>query len=142
MIKESRFHAWSDLFQRHPEPHLVVGWTRNVNRWRDEGFFDLIGVQQPAGRYAVKRDFDEKRGQYLLLAAFERESDARDLADAAGAETTKRYPRRRRSSLQAMDLARRRQLEPRAGWVRNRAPAGRTLELSCLERPGVPRSRR
>jgi hypothetical protein len=82
--------AWSVLLRRHPEPHLVVGWTRNVNRWRDEGFFDLIG--SPAGRYSVKRDLDEKRGQYLLLAAFGQESDARELAEAIGAETIGRYP--------------------------------------------------
>jgi hypothetical protein len=84
--------AWSVLLRRHPEPHLVVGWTRNVNRWRDEGFFDLIGTQRPAGRYSVKRDLDEKRGQYLLLAAFGQESDARELAQAIGAETIRRYP--------------------------------------------------
>ena len=72
--------------------HLVVGWTRNVNRWRDEAFFDLIGTQRPAGRYSVKRDLDEKRGQYLLLAAFGQESDAREFAEAIGAETIARYP--------------------------------------------------
>jgi len=92
MAKGSRFQAWSDLLSRHPEPHLVVGWTCNVNRWRDEGFFDLIDARQPVGRYAVKRDFDEKRSQYLVLAAFEHESDARDLTDAADTETTRRYP--------------------------------------------------
>ena len=91
MARERRLQAWSDLLDRHPKPHLVVGWTRNVNRSRDEGFFDLIGTQRPAGRYSVKRDFDEKRGQYLLLAAFERESDAREFADAVGAETVVRY---------------------------------------------------
>jgi hypothetical protein len=72
MAKERVRQTRSDLLHRHPQPHLVVGWTRNVNRWRDEGFFDLIGAQRPAGRYSVKRDFDEKRGQYLVLAAFER----------------------------------------------------------------------
>jgi hypothetical protein len=84
--------AWSDLLHRHREPHLVVGWTRNVNRWRDEAFFDLIGRQRPAGRYSVKRDLDEKRGQYLLLAAFGQESDAREFAETIGAETIARYP--------------------------------------------------
>ena len=83
---------WSALLRQHPKPHLVVGWTRNVNRWRDEAFFDLIGVRRPDGRYSVKRDFDEKRGQYLLVAAFEQESDARDLAEATGAEVIARYP--------------------------------------------------
>jgi hypothetical protein len=91
MAKERRFRAWSDLLDRQPEPHLVVGWTRNVNRWRDEGFFDLVGAQRPVGRYSVKRDFDEKRGQYLLLATFEKGSDARKLAEAIGAETVARY---------------------------------------------------
>jgi hypothetical protein len=42
--------------------------------------------------YSVKRDLDEKRGQYLLLAAFGQESDARELAQAIGAETIRRYP--------------------------------------------------
>jgi hypothetical protein len=91
MAKERVRQTWSDLLHRHPQPHLVVGWTRNVNRWRDEGFFDLIDAQRPAGRYSVKRDFDEKRGQYLVLAAFEREGDARKLAEAIGAETVARY---------------------------------------------------
>jgi hypothetical protein len=84
--------AWSNLLRRHPEPHLVVGWTRNVNRWRDERFFDLIGTQHLAGRYSVKRDFDENRGQYLVLAAFEEVRDARELAEAVGAGTIARYP--------------------------------------------------
>jgi hypothetical protein len=92
MAKPQRLRAWSDLLDRHPEPHLVVGWTRNVNRWRDEAFFDLISAQRPAGRYSVKRDFDEKRGQYLVLAAFRYESDARELAEAIGAGPIARYP--------------------------------------------------
>ena len=62
-----------------------------MNRWRDDGFFDLIDSRPCAGRFSVKRDFDEKRGQYLLLAAFERESDASALADSIGAETVARY---------------------------------------------------
>jgi hypothetical protein len=92
MAKERRLETWWDLLHRHPQPHLVVAWTRNVNRWRDDGFFELIGAQRPAGRCSAKRDFDEKRGQYLLLAVFERESDARNFADAVGAETIARYP--------------------------------------------------
>ncbi len=61
-----------------------------MNRWRDASLFDLIGSRL-AGRCAVKRDFDDKRGQFLLLAAFEREADARELAQSIGAVPATRY---------------------------------------------------
>jgi len=83
--------TWSQLLKKSPKPHVVIGWTRNVNRWRDEGFFDLVGIRRLAGHYSVKRDFDARRGKYLLLAAFEQENDARELAKAIGAETSERH---------------------------------------------------
>jgi hypothetical protein len=82
--------TWDTFLEQHARPHLVVGWTRNVNRWRDESFFQLIAAQNPSGRYASKRGFDLDRGRYLVLAAFEDESDAKRLSDALGAEKVDR----------------------------------------------------
>lgn len=84
--------SWTDLLSRHYEPHLVVGWTRNVNRWRDESFFDLVAACDPAGHYAFRRDLDEARGQFLVLAVFENERAALEVAEAIGAEAQTRYP--------------------------------------------------
>jgi hypothetical protein len=83
--------TFDTFLQKHPHSHLVVGWTRNVNRWRDDTFFQLVEAQKPAGRHAAKRDFDIDRGQYLVFAAFEHERDARKLAEALGAEKVDRF---------------------------------------------------
>jgi len=82
---------WTSFLERHPHPHLVVGWTRSVVRWRDDAFLQLIAAQQPVGRYLFKRDFDEGRSRYLVLVAFEKETDANKLADFLEAETIAYY---------------------------------------------------
>lgn len=84
--------TWMKFLNQHPKPHLVVGWTRNIQSWRDDAFFELVDAQRPFGKYSSKRDIDPDRGRYLVLAAFEREQDARKLARLLDARTIKKYP--------------------------------------------------
>ena len=66
---------WAKFLERHPHPHLVVGGTQSVVRWRDNEFLQLIETQRPSGRFAFKRDFDQERARYLVLVAFENEAE-------------------------------------------------------------------
>ena len=77
---------WAKFLERHPHPHLVVGGTQSVVRWRDNALLQLIETQGPSGRFAFKRDFDQERARYLVLVAFENEADAIELSEILGAE--------------------------------------------------------
>ena len=77
---------WAKFLERHPRPHLVVGVTRRVVKWRDNAFLRLIEAQPPSGQFAFRRDFDQHRACYLVFVAFEEEIDALKFSQLVGAE--------------------------------------------------------
>ena len=83
--------TWNSFLVKHPNSHLVIGWTRNPKRWRETSLSGPIAARRPVGRFAWKRDIDQNQSRYLLLAAFENESDARDFADLCGAKKVSRF---------------------------------------------------
>lgn len=82
--------TWVKFIEEHPRPHLVIGWTRSVSRWRNDAFLQLNTAQQPSGKFSFKRDFDQDRAQYLVLIGFEEEADATRLGQSLGAEIVDR----------------------------------------------------
>jgi hypothetical protein len=76
---------WTKFFREHPRPHLVVGSTRSVVRWRDDTLLQLVLDQRPSGQFSFRRDLDQDRSQYLVLVAYETETDAERLARSVGA---------------------------------------------------------
>jgi hypothetical protein len=77
---------WAEFVAEARDRHVVVGFTTSVTRWRQKGIRRLVHALQPSGRFTFKRDFDAQDARYLILVAFEREADAKALADAVGAE--------------------------------------------------------
>jgi hypothetical protein len=83
--------TWVKFLEEHPHPHLMIGWTGSIARWRNASFLQLITAQQPSGKFSIKRDFDQDRAQYLVLIGFEKEADATTLGQSLGAESAERY---------------------------------------------------
>jgi hypothetical protein len=72
--------TWSAFLAQHPNPHVVIGWTRNVNRWREISLNRWISYLHPTGQFAWKRDIDPTHSRYLLVAAFANQTDAQRFA--------------------------------------------------------------
>jgi hypothetical protein len=86
-IEERRVvQNWAEFVADNRDRHLVVGSTTSVMRWREKGIRRLVHALQPSGRFAFKRDLDDRNARYLVLVAFEHEGDAQALANAVGAE--------------------------------------------------------
>ena len=77
---------WARFLEKHPRPHLVVGATRRLVKWRDNVLLRLIAAHPPSGQFAFRRDFDQQRACYLVLMAFEDEIDALKFSQLVRAE--------------------------------------------------------
>jgi hypothetical protein len=83
---------WAEFVAEARDRHMVVGFTTSVTRWRQKGMRRLVHALQPSGHFTFKRDFDAQHARYLVLVAFEREADAKALAEAIGAEPVTEHP--------------------------------------------------
>jgi hypothetical protein len=83
---------WAEFLEMHPRPHLVVGWTRGGRLWRHNNLLQWIAAQRLFGEYSCKRDYEPKRGRYVILLVFEKKADAQKLAVALKAKEVSNYP--------------------------------------------------
>ena len=82
---------WVKFIAKHPDAHVLLGRTRNITQWRNNGLRQLINAQHSSGQFSVRRDLDDEQGYLLILIAFANEADAVKLAEVLAAKRVDAY---------------------------------------------------
>ena len=82
---------WVKFIAKHPDAHVLLGRTRNITQWRNNGLRQLINAQHPSEQVSVRRDLDDEQGYLLILIAFANEADAVKLAEVLAAKRVDAY---------------------------------------------------
>ena len=82
---------WANFIAKHPHAHVLLGRTRDITQWRSTAVLQSIRVQDPSGKFSLRRDLDDEQGYYLIHIGFELEADAAKLVHLLGATQVDAY---------------------------------------------------